>query len=124
MDRDKLISILERAKALIQAGWVQGIGATDAQGKHVPWVRKEATCFCLTAALARAETELEGKPPNGPSAAYRFLYRVFKDVTGASLMMYAWNDEPTRIKEDVIELYSIAIAKAMAKEEVPKIVQD
>jgi hypothetical protein len=50
-----LVEKLERAAVIVERGWTQGTFARNEAGERVDMWTKEATCFCVSAALQKVD---------------------------------------------------------------------
>ena len=112
-------TVLERARVLVQNGWVQGVGATDNEGVECSILSPEATCFCPSAAIVRVCNEYadSGEIPYGSvdeveDAVYDEYLQFVLDggnwVTCSSIPY--WNDKDERTKEEVLSVFDKTIA--------------
>lgn len=81
---------LDEAIKLLEAGWCKGSEAKTADGRNVPVEHPEAVCFCAVGALRKT-----GQIELSSTLARRVRFTV----------LWAWNDMPSRTKEEVIALF-------------------
>lgn len=99
-----VIEGLKRAKELLEGGWTQHTRARDAENNPVAVGDNRAVRFCIEGACDHAEYDLG--TPDGMLQEY---------VEGALISrgevdnIPAWNDLPSRTKEEVLELMEEAI---------------
>ena len=103
------------ARALIAhpANWIQGKYAATNNGDQVLPKDKEATCFCATGAIRRANLSTD----NGSD---EYLRRVFhNNVFTPSMLrgieirriLVSWNDETDRTHAEVLAAFDMVIDK-------------
>lgn len=101
----KTVTILKKARGLIEKGWVQGAGyGLDENGNR---------CYCAVTALTNAHN------PNGWSYAptpgmHTLRILVPESPFGHLTPVAAFNDNPKTKKEDVLALYDWAIGIELA----------
>lgn len=105
------VEVLERAAALVAAGWTRGSYAKDAQGKDVCERAASAVTFCVLGAVRRAAWDLMGSPITGPWMPQVFyLEKCACKALTVSLDSPAkdwegdcadWNDAPGRTAAEV-----------------------
>jgi len=94
---------LDRAKALVLAGWCQGVFARDASGMPTRVERKEAVSFCIVGATFRATgVKVLTDAPCGDALKRALVGLGF----GESLARY--NDEEGRTKYEVAAIFDHA----------------
>jgi len=115
MNNAELAEIFTEARRLIvEGGWIQDEFAQNNDGEGVRWNSPNATCFCAVAAIFRAAPRLRGV---SIGTASEFLGRTF----GTDFMpVDAWNDDPVRTKEDVIQFFDALITHLQSVETGPR----
>ncbi len=118
MERDILIL----ARELILLGWTQGASARDKAGERVHWASDRAAQFCLRGAITRAAALvlsdggvalMHVKQP--PNLIIRVLALLHASIgLSSSQSLSAWNDDPRRVKSDVLIALDRAIAHCAA----------
>ena len=100
---------LRAAKDLISKpeAWTQHTNARDAQGKKIASRNPAAVCFCGFGALIRVEPEKTVRRDQ----TYFYLNRM---VPGC-LDYVEWQDAPERTHDEVMNVFSRAIAQAEAE---------
>lgn len=95
---------LKLTKELLEGGWTQHTRARDAENNPVAVGDPRAVSFCIEGACDHVEEAL-GAPDE-----------ILQEAVGAVLInrgevkhIPAWNDLPTRTKEEVLELMEEAI---------------
>jgi hypothetical protein len=100
--------VLLAARELVAGGWTKGAFARTARGQSVSFRAKQANCFCLFGAVARAAGR-EG----GPSM--RYLNRVVTTETDPDISIVRYNDEPERTHLNVVVALEKAALLAMSE---------
>ena len=91
--------VMERAIKLVDAGWIQGCWARDANGRCVDWGAEDAVAFCAVGAIMRATRELLGSDIH----PFIWSYRRMSCLTNEEAAdMMATNDVGT--KEMTLEM--------------------
>jgi len=100
---------LRAAKALISRpeAWTKHTNARDAQGKKIASRNPAAVCFCGFGALMRVNPEKTAKRDQ----TYFYLKRIVPD----RLDYVEWQDAPERTHDEVMNVFSRAIAQAEAE---------
>jgi hypothetical protein len=108
------LDILQEARRLIdEKGWTQGQAARTRSGKPVEITLDDASCFCTVGALSRACMNL-GVPHSGHSWSRTFT--AFRQaLPGSPDYIAAWNDAPSRTKDDVLKAFDKAIETVRAR---------
>lgn len=96
---DKLVSRIRRARELIEAGWIQGFYAADANGRQVSVKSKDACKFCLEGALIKADMDYGNCEIDGIYLGD--MINLFAYVMGDRRLIM-WNDADCRTAADVI----------------------
>ena len=97
--KEEELTILRRAKALIEKGWTQNTWCRDAKGNELNADSTDAVCWCLSAALGRAAND------------YGALYLgPLDNIIGHYYI--DWNDAPERTQAQVVKALEQAIAYA------------
>jgi len=95
------VEIIDHVTSLIQKGWCKEAYALNAQGMEVSFEDPNATCFCLSGALWRAETDLKAFGP--ASILVRDTVEIVaRGVCGYGITMF--NDTKEVSKEDVLRV--------------------
>lgn len=106
------LEVLKAAKALLQCGWTQGVGARTSAGVAVGSHNPLATRFCALGALARTT----------PSHAHYCTVRnvLEQHLPPGTPGVMSYNDVPTTTYADILALFDRAIrhAKGAILEEV------
>lgn len=97
------IKILEAAYRLLKKGWTQKTYATDKNGEQCSYRKSDnvAVCYCLSGAILRS-----GGLPG--EAAYQAIYQVLPKQY-SYMGIVAWNDQPERTQEEVLDVVKKAI---------------
>ena len=104
------LEILKETRRLLdEKGWTQGAYARDNRGSCVEVESPAASCFCLSGALRRAHANLGYDSFSSYAANAATLYLA---EAGAGRSIPAWNDAPSRTKDDVLKLVDRAITEA------------
>jgi hypothetical protein len=98
---------LRNVRARIASGWSQEADARNAAGQQVRLSDEEAVAWSLSAAFALAGKD--GIPMNHLPGALRAL----RAVAGMN-SLEAWNDEPGRTKQEVLDALDAAIVHEAA----------
>lgn len=99
---DASLRLLRAARALVAAGWCQGVWARDADGNGVMPFDHRAVAWCLSGALAAAA------PPVFGPAWMDALDRVYQ-VLPKCVTTISYNDVPGRTQADILALLDAAI---------------
>ena len=94
------ITILERAKKLIDSGWTQGAFARDMEGHACPLNTGKAVSYCITGAITTVRNPFTG------SAGIRALKYTLRELCYLSgwTTLAAFNDATRRTKYEIITL--------------------
>jgi hypothetical protein len=96
--------ILQRARNLIEAGWIQGGFAKDAKGNRVACTSPDAVCFCAVGALLRAAHEIA---PSDHDVYLKAKQQIMNRITTIGEMnITTWNDHTSR--DDVLRVFNQA----------------
>ncbi len=74
--------------------WTQGALARKADGSNCEMFSEEAVAFCLSGVVLRTYKEKANE-------AYKKIY----DLIGLNVNVIKYNDDPSRTKEDVLQLF-------------------
>lgn len=102
------VEVLQKARALLEKGWCQGVAARTDKGTSVSPRNRHATSFCVYGSLCCAGYEENMD-----------LHAAIDDIMFGRLEVYsfgAWNDAPGRTQEEVLTLMDRAIDLARQKE--------
>ncbi len=115
-------TILEKARELVKRGWCKGAAARTGKGRSTYPGDPYATKFCSVGACERA---LHNKHPSPTeiylaSGVYNSVIEVLCEAM-QTVNILSWNDDPLRLKTDVLDAYDKAIASLS---EVPDTVPD
>jgi hypothetical protein len=102
-----VVSVLERARALVANGWSKETSARNENGFKVRWESPEAVQFCAGGALSRAlmdETKTWSQKLIGS-----LMSSLLKKLPPGSIAN--WNDKPERTKDEVLSLFDTLIAE-------------
>lgn len=110
MKRMKLSEKFEKAKALIERGWVQHTFAKNARGEFVDPCCQSACAWCATGAMCAVED-----PPGFPMKMMDALCDSNRNIE--FMEVGTWNDMEDTTKEDVLEAFDNAIAWCKRGEE-------
>lgn len=106
--------VFRQAKALLAKGWTQGFYAKDhADGLPVGTDADNAACFCFIGAVYRANNMVSCVGPDDRNARRYRLVGYARKVLGVhdACGVFAWNDDPLRLHEEVLSLADLC-AKA------------
>lgn len=106
------VDLLKETRRLIdEIGWTQGAYARDDRGAFADVEDPKAVCFCLSGAIRRARLNLdEAAYSDSATAATLFIAEA-----GPGRSIPAWNDAPSRTKDDVLKTLDKAIELAGAR---------
>lgn len=104
-------SILIAAKAVLEGGWCQHACARDEAGIPVGTTDLAARTFCVMGALLTLRL-----PHKEESLAIVRLHATARKLDSAYTSAALYNDTPERTHADVLNLYDVAIADAVAEE--------
>jgi hypothetical protein len=95
----EVADVLERAAELLtpEGAWAQ----------HIWYFNTERTCFCMIGAVAA----VDGKAPSIVECELRDL---FASVIGVERTPSAWNDDPERTQQEVVDALKAAAALSRA----------
>lgn len=107
------LDILKEARRLIdEKGWTQGAFARDISGSPASNPGSMiATRFCVAGACLAASSRLEGDPDQDRTRVRLSALGLFREVNDVAETP-AWNDAPSRTKDDVLRAFDRAIAEA------------
>lgn len=112
----KTVTILKRARKLIEKGWTQELFARNEQGNRCSAESSAAVCWCIRGAMFAA---VKGKFGDEFVEAETILESVIPPSSlkgiGSNAPLVYFNDRKGRTKAQVLALYERAIAKAEAK---------
>ena len=124
------ITLLEKAKAIIENGWTENRYAEDELGLEVDVMGGQAQCFCSVGALAHAAhvpnedirrnitpsvPMYKGKIYRQPTPFGNAIVALAKVINPEEAdylphgVVTAFNDESSRVKQQVIEKFNEAI---------------
>jgi len=110
----EVIELLKETKRLIKGGWTKNAYARLSDGRACSWGHKDAMCFSVDGALLHVTAGTTVDDWYLSEVAYRKARRLLEQgaliIQGRSAT--AFNDEPTRTKQDVIDLIDNAISRA------------
>ena len=122
MTKTMPVSVIDGARALLRrpGAWTQNAEARNAKGQVVLLLAKDATCFCLWGALARAGHDLEAERPGflqGESVADAVwaVQRALEErrYTPEKGGLIDWNDKVARNQNEVLGVLLRAREKAL-----------
>ena len=100
---NEVADTLDRARALIEKGWTQGVMARGKSGRAVSVRGNSAVCFCASGAIDRVAT-WDG---------YSVVAVALRAAIGG-LNIPCWNDAPERTQAEVVQAFKEAAALARA----------
>ena len=115
------IQFLRDMRDLLEQGWTQLLGATDAEGVEIDACNPEATCWCLTGAIDKVVNDA---PPLGSSPLIHFEAaaelaktmeqdadnrNLFEGVASAFSKLIRWNDAAGRTQTHVLQCLDTTI---------------
>ena len=97
--------IYNKTADILEKGWTQEAMARDKYGTMVSSFNPNAVSFCLGGALTLVFRRYLGR-------GYKKLREYLEVPNSAHSTLSAWNDDPKRTQEDVIELLRNAAKRA------------
>ena len=116
---NNLEQLLTLAKGYIEQGWCQWFHAKDANEKRCDVNSPDAITWCATGAIIRATNETHFQHLTNKEKCV-IANKALNALTDSIYDIYAflyisaakWNDQPSRTKAEVLEIYDHAIEKA------------
>lgn len=109
---DPVLALLVRGRELIEGGWTQGVFARIPSGTWADVMHPEASAFCSTGALWRAQYE------RTPAITIEGHANVIVAVTWLGMVVGcsvpSWNDDPCRTKQEVVDAFNLAIQRKLS----------
>lgn len=117
------VHALEQARELVRAGWCQGSAAKMGDGRECMATHEHAAQFCTDGAVVRVtwpwhEEESE-ELWHVTEGCWDYLVDAIRELYGWDMsehtpwaIIHEWNDEPGRTKDEVLDLFTTAIALA------------
>jgi hypothetical protein len=100
--------ILARAQQLVAQGWCQSVDARDGRGaRSAPWSRDARSWSVLGALVASAGVGPDVSAHLSDAALGQAVALLARAANVQSLQ--AWNDDPARTREDVLEAFDRAL---------------
>lgn len=103
-DSNSVVDVLILARSYIEKGWCQNIWARDSKGKACMHYDPRAVSWCIVGSVGLAERLLE----ISTNANHYELLRKTAETAALS----PWNDDGSRTKEEVLEVFDKAISNA------------
>lgn len=101
MDRTEVIRVLDETKRIIvEKGWTQEYNAVTADETHCEPEDENAVAFCVMGAASKAC----GMAGMRMLPGVRLALTKALSPTACSLDVFEYNDEPGRMKEDILAL--------------------
>lgn len=109
----RTIDTLRKARALVERGWTQGTSARDLSGNGLPEYDSHAVCWCITGALTaiRASRHRTDQEREDELNARRALSTALIRQSANFIALTAWNDDPSRTKNEVLKLFDDTIER-------------
>lgn len=113
----KTSELLIGAKSLIEAGWCQGVMAANDLDVVVHSNAKDATKFCALGAMQKVVCEAQKVvceariSPYDISTPPRMIDYLARSIDKRTIP--AWNDDPARTQQEVIDAFDAAIKLAV-----------
>ena len=93
---DAMTKELGPAGKIIEQGWTQCCQARNSNGESVYFNHAKAVCWCIYGAVSKAYL--------GNDEERTMVFQKLEEVIGTR-MFAKWNDDPTRTKEEVLEVF-------------------
>jgi hypothetical protein len=118
----KASEALQGARKLIDAGWCQGSFAKDKDGRAAYYSadRRKAVAYCMLGAIG-ATCYMPSAPYNSPAyddakALANKVGDLLRKRVSPETSLSIWNDGTGRTKDQVLELFDMAIGDAVEEE--------
>ncbi len=111
--------LLKKAKALLEKSWIKGAAARQQNGREVSSASPKACSFCMLGAIDGAGEKLHAWTYERAACrtalevAFKTLHPEFVPNSNSNFTSLAqFNDAPETTKEQVLEVYDVAIRLA------------
>ena len=101
--------ILKHARSLVRRGWCQSADARNKTNRSVNYLSPKAVKFCISGALDRAATQIEG---HISGKAHRLLRKGIPIKYRTYVGVIAYNDHFCKSRKQALEVFNRAIQKA------------
>jgi hypothetical protein len=107
-----VLEILREGRRLIETGWCQGATAKDSHDAGVDPTSPNAVQFDPLGAIERAVSNLFGGDERYLTQNFYKAFYAFVGELHTHAAIAAWNDDPARLKEHILERFDRALAKS------------
>ena len=117
MNKKKASDVLKEALKRVQKGWTQHTSARDKQGRELPTRSRKAVQWCAVGAItsqSRVDYLSRGKS-DAIERSFRYLKQAIDHRVWVNVAI--WNDDPARIKDEVVAAFKAAIEIAVAQKD-------
>lgn len=107
----KPVTLLKRARKLINKGWCQRASARDAFGRPRDAKAKDAASYCILGALCAADFN-SGGSSDAHKTSLNGLFRIIDRKNEGLYGLSGYNDTTGRTKQEILSLFDQAIEEA------------